>query len=280
MKGIKSILVVVAAALTGILLAQCSPSPKDTVASKGPKCLILYYSQTGTTQAVAQTIGDLIGEEPVSFDVKEPYNGTYEETINRCLSEMEDDAVPGLKPLSVNVDDYDVIFLGFPVWFGTYARPVMALLEETDFEGKTIIPFCTFGSGGLESSVSELRNACPDANVTDGYGVRAVRMDKMPAEVKQFLIDNGYIDGEKQQLPEYSSQHPVGPDEREIFQQACGDYPMPIGEPVSVGMRENGHGTDYLFTVSTTNRDGEQVEALVYVTCEEAEEPVFTKVVR
>ncbi len=273
----KKLLTLAAAAL---LLAGCNQTAKETETTKGPRCLVLYYSQTGTTEVVAQTIADLIGEEAVKFDVKEPYNGTFQETIDRCQDEMAEDIVPTLKNLTVNIDDYDVIFLGYPIWFGTYARPVMALLQEVDFEGKTIVPFCTFGSGGLEASVADLRAACPEANVTDGFGIRAARMDKLGSEVKQFLINGGYVEGEKEEYVEYSPQEPVGDEEKSIYEQATGDYPMPLGTPVTYGKKETPEGTKYAFTVTTTNADGDSVEAFVLVTCAEGELPEFTKVIR
>ncbi len=273
----KKLMVLMAAALT---LVSCGKTKENTEESEGPKCLVLYYSQTGTTQKVAEEIANLMGADMASFDVKQPYDGTFEETVERCQEEMEQDILPDLRPLTVDVNDYDVVFLGYPIWFGTYARPVMSLLQEVDFEGITIVPFCTFGSGGLESSVSELRAACPEANILDGYGVRTARVEKSEAEVKQFLINAGYLEGEKEELPDYSEQQPIGEEEQAIFEAACGDYPMPIGTPVSVGKRETAQGTDYLFTVSVTNREGEQAEATVYVTQQEGEQAEFTKVVR
>ncbi|MCD8266310.1 MAG: hypothetical protein LUC33_04055 [Prevotellaceae bacterium] len=273
----KKLMTIAAAAL---LLAGCSHAAKETETEKGPRCLVLYYSQTGTTETVAQTIADLIGEEAVSFDVKEPYNGTFEETIARCQDEMADDIVPTLKSLPVNIEDYDVIFLGYPIWFGTYARPVAALLQEVDFEGKTIVPFCTFGSGGLEASVADLRAACPEAIVTDGFGIRAARIDKVGAEVKQFLINGGYVEGEKEEHVEYGEENPLGDKEKTIYEQATGDYPMPLGTPTGFRVKETAEGTKYVFIVSTTNRDGEPAEGYVLVTCAEGEQPEFTKVVR
>ncbi len=269
------------ATMTALALVGCGQAKENGQAeASAPKCLVLYYSQTGNTQRVAEEFATLLGAEAVSFDVDAPYDGTYQETIERCRQEMESDSLPGLAPLGVDVADYDVIFLGYPIWFGTYARPVMALLEQTDFEGKTIVPFCTFGSGGLESSVSQMRAACPEADIRDGYGVRTARMEKAAAEVRQFLINGGYIEGEKVDAAEYSPQQPVGEQEVAVFDAACGDYPMPIGTPVSVGSRATADGTDYLFTVSAKGRDGEDVEAQVYITCEEGAQPEFTKVVR
>ena len=85
------------------------------------------------------------------------------------------------------MDDYDVVFLGYPVWFGTFAPPVITWLNNVDLSGKTIVPFCTFGSGGLDSSTRDLAAKQPNANILPGYGVRAARLAAMPKEVDQFL---------------------------------------------------------------------------------------------
>ncbi len=269
----------VAVALTLVSCGQAQKTATEQAESE-PKMLVLYYSQTGVTAKVAQEIAQNLGIEAVSFDVTPPYDGSYEETIERCRKEMETDSLSNLVPLTVDVSDYDIIFLGYPIWFGTYARPVMSLLEETDFEGKTIIPFCTFGSGGLESSVSELRAACPEAEVYDGFGIRSARIDKAPAEVKMFLTNYDFLEGEKQQPAEFSEQHEVSEAEQAIFDSACGDTPMPLGVPASVRTRDRDGGKDYLFEVSTKTPQGDNLKAWLHVACEEGGEPELIKVVR
>ncbi len=267
-------------AAAAALCVACSPAKKTGENESETKYLVLYYSQTGTTAQVAQSIAGLLDTEAVSFNVEPPYDGTFEETIQRCLTEQQDDTYAALTAIDIDPNDYDVIFLGYPVWFGTYARPVESLLQAFDFHDKTIVPFCTFGSGGLASSVNDLREALPDATVTDGYGVRTARIDKAAAEVEQFLINNGYLEGEAEELPDYSEQQPVTDAETAIFQTACGEYPMPIGTPVTFGTRATAHGTDYLFNVSTKNREGEEGTATVYITCPEEGTPEFTLVER
>ncbi|MCD8293370.1 MAG: hypothetical protein LUC23_06370 [Prevotellaceae bacterium] len=267
-------------AAAAALCVACGPAKKGGEPEPEHKYLVLYYSQTGNTEEVAEDIAELVYAEAVSFDVETPYNGTFDETIERCLAEQQADTLSPLMPLDIDLDDYDVIFLGYPVWFGTYARPVASLLKELDFSGKTIVPFCTFGSGGLSSSVNDLRAALPEATVTDGFGIRAARIDKAAAEVERFLIVNDYMDGDVEELPDYSAQQPVTEAETAIFQTACGDYPMPIGTPVSFGTRVTPEGTDYLFTVSTKNPEGQDGTATVYITCPAGGTPEFTSVER
>ena len=123
-----------------ILLLAAATACSD----KASKVLVLYYSQTGATKTVAEEFGRQLGADVVAFDVTAPYDGDFNATIVRCKDEMATGNPPVLAPLKVDFNKYDVIFLGYPIWFGTYAPPVSALLNEKDFTGKTIVPFCTF----------------------------------------------------------------------------------------------------------------------------------------
>lgn len=66
------------------------------------------------------------------------------------------------------MDQYDTIYLGYPIWYGTAPMPVFTFLESYDFSGKTLIPFCTSGSTGIGASVSDIREVCPNAEVLSG----------------------------------------------------------------------------------------------------------------
>ncbi len=244
--------------------------------------LVIYYSQTGATEKVALEIARHINADVLSFDVTQPYDGTYEETIARCLQEKGANVLPELKDFDVDLAQYDTIFLGYPIWFGTYAPPVAALLKDVDFAGKTIVPFCTFGSGGLEASVRDLKRALPDSEICEGYGVRNARVSKAAAEVERFLIESGYVAGEVEPLPEYSAPQPVSQDETDIFNAACSGYKYPLGTPVAVARRVTSEGTDYRYTVNGTAPDGSVSESTIYVTVTNTPDakPEFTKVVR
>ncbi len=246
------------------------------------KSLVIYYSQTGATEQVALEIAELLGADALSIDVTQPYDGTYDETIARCLEERGAGVVPELKDMELDLAQYDKIFLGYPIWFGTYAPPVAALVKEVDFAGKKIVPFCTFGSGGLGASVKDLAAALPESEICAGYGVRNARVAKAPAEVKRFLVENGYVDGEVEALPDYSEQQPVTPEETDIFNQACGDYQFPLGTPVTVGKRVTATSVDYLYVANSAGPDGTVTESTIYVTVENVPDakPEFTEVVR
>lgn len=267
-----------------LALIGCTSQKKSETGNgtKAPKCLVMYYSQTGATQKVAQEFALLLNADTLRIEVEQPYDGTYQETIERCQKEMANNEVPALKALTTDFTQYDVILLGYPIWFGTYALPITSLVKNVDFAGKKIIPFCTFGSGGLGASMKDLKQALPKAEILPGYGVRNARISKAPSEVKRFLVENGYLKGEVEQLPAYSAQQPVTPEETAIFDAACGDYQYPLGTPVTVGKRTTSQGTDYCFTAQSKDAKGNDVEATIYVTVSNDPniKPEFTEVIR
>ncbi len=260
-----------------VALTACQ-SKKEGTPDESRHNLILYYSQTGTTEKVATELAQFIDADMDTIAVNEPYNGDYQATIERCQKERADGTLPTAKALNVDLAQYDTIYLGYPIWFGTYAPPVAAFVKDNNLEGKVVIPFCTFGSGGLNSSVQSLREALPQAQVLDGYGVRAARLDKCHDELQRFLIEVGAIEGEVEPLPVYGEMAAVSAEDEAVFDAACGSYPMPLGKPVSVAKRETPQSYDYKFEAQGQN----DTKATIYVTKAKADDsqPEFTRVDR
>ncbi len=278
----KKLLPIILAALS---LTACSKQKKADTQSADQtdkKTLVLYYSQTGATKTVAEELQRQLNADIEQIDVDEPYEGDFAQTIERCQKEKAAGEMPNINPLQANITDYDTIFIGYPVWFGTYATPIAALVKKYKFEGKKIVPFCTFGSGGLQTSTRDLAQALPQAEVLQGYGVRTARISAAPSELTRFLIEHGYIEGEVEALPDYLEQQPCTPEEVEIFNQACSDYQYPLGTPVTVGARTTPTSTDYLYTAVTTDADGNEQTTQIYVTVsnKQGSKPEFTQVVR
>ena len=191
MKHIKLMTIVAATAMLAVSCGQKKEAPKD----ESPKYLVLYYSQTSNTKAVAEQIANLLNADIEEIVATQPYDGDFQATIERCIQERELGVKPEIQPLTADISQYDVIFIGYPVWFGTYAPPVAAWLNQADLSGKKVVPFCTFGSGGLESSAKDLAAKQPNAEVLPGYGVRAARLEAMPKEPMQiFRIGQGKPD--------------------------------------------------------------------------------------
>ena len=245
------------------------------------KTLVLYYSETGSTKTVAEELQKQLGADIESIEAVEPYSGDFQKTMQRGQREMQSGQTPALKPLKKKIDNYDVIFLGYPIWFGTYAMPIATLVKENDFAGKTIVPFCTFGSGGLNTSSDALKKALPKAKILTGYGVRTARVAAAAKELDRFLKANGYKEGSVEKLPDYSAQQPVTEEEKAIFNAACSSYQFPLGTPQTVGKRVTSDGTDYKYTVKSSGM-GQESTSIIFVTVGKGEgaKPEFTEVVR
>ena len=246
------------------------------------KVLVLYYSETGTTKTVAQELQKQLGADIEGIEAVEPYSGNFQETIQRGQREMQSGNWPALKALKSKLSKYDIIFLGYPIWFGTYANPIVTLVKGNDFAGKTVVPFCTFGSGGLNTSTDALKKALPKANIKPGYGVRTARVASAAKELNRFLIENGYKKGTISKLPDYSAQQPVTEADKAIFDAACSSYQFPLGTPLTVGKRTTDEGTDYKYTVKSRGFDGSEATSIIYVTVSntDSNKPEFTEVVR
>jgi hypothetical protein len=150
------------------------------------------------------------------------------------------------------------------------------LVKEYDFEGKKIVTFCTFGSGGVEPAAKDLTAALPKATIAENhYGIRNARIKSAAKEVRRFLIENGYAEGELEALPGYSEMRPVTEEEKQIFDAACGNYQFPLGTPVLAGKRGTSEGVDYIYEV-----DSNGATTTIYVTVPEGSAPEFTRVVR
>ncbi|MBR5661900.1 MAG: NAD(P)H-dependent oxidoreductase [Bacteroidales bacterium] len=276
MKTVKWIL-----AVTAVMFAAVSCGNK----TKAPKVLVLYYSQTSNTKTLAEEIATRLGADIEEIVPVQPYDGTYMETIERSGKERESGILPELQPISSDISAYDVVFLGYPIWFGTYARPIATLLDQIDLSGKKVVPFCTFGSGGLSSSVKDLKEKQPGAEILPGYGVRAARMAAVPKEIDNFLKQNGFVEGEYIKLDEFPEQHPVSEEEAAIFSEAISEYPMMSNtSATAAASRSIPGGTEYLFTAVSAPREGAPqmgpMEMKVYVTVEDGGKPEFTQVVR
>ena len=246
------------------------------------KKLVLYYSETGSTKAVAEELQKQLQADIEVIEPVKPYSGNFQETMQRGQREMQSGKTPQLKALKAKLSDYDVIFLGYPIWFGTYAMPIATLVKENDFAGKTLVPFCTFGSGGLNASSDALKKALPKAKIQQGYGVRTARVAAATKELDRFLKENGYKKGTVAPLPAYSAQQPVTEQDKAIFDAACSSYQFPLGTPQTVGKRTTDDSTDYMFTVKSRGFDGTESTSTIYVTVgkEQGAKPEFTQVVR
>ena len=277
MKNVKTMLVLATAMMAA---TACGPKKEATATDNEEAKLVLYYSQTSNTKTVAREIATRLGADIEEIIPLKPYEGDLQATVERCRQEREEGITPEIQPLTSDLSQYDVIFLGYPVWFGTYAPPVAALLDQVDLSGKKVVPFCTFGSGGLVSSMKDLAGKEPGAEILPGYGVRAARLKAVPYEVDQWLKRLGFLEGEYTKLDEFPEQHPVSDEEAAVFDAAVDGYPMLHAKAETVASRAIPDGVEYLFVAEDTGETASQTRIQVYVTVKTGEAPVFTLVVR
>ena len=114
-------LVIATAAVTAISCGTKNENKEEATEKEAPKVLVLYYSQTSNTKAVATEIATKLNADIEEIVAVNPYDGDFQATIDRCIVEREQGTVTEIKPLEADIANYDVIFIGYPVWFGTYA---------------------------------------------------------------------------------------------------------------------------------------------------------------
>lgn len=135
--------------------------------------LIVYFSRTGTTETVAKQIQQETAGDIFKIEIVNPYPEEYRATTNQAKRELDQGYLPPLKGKVENLDKYDTVFLGYPIWWGTMPMPVFTFLNENNLSGKKVIPFATHQGSRLGRSVSDLIKTVPDANVErDGIAVR------------------------------------------------------------------------------------------------------------
>ena len=139
----------------------------------------------GNTEIVAEFIQKAIGGDLFEVETVKPYAEDYYACIDEAQKELRANARPEIKSYPENLQSYDVIFVGFPNWWGTMPMAMFTLLEKYDLTGKKIIPFCTNEGSGMGSSERDLKKLCKGANVVKGlpvHGAEAAQSEKTVAE--------------------------------------------------------------------------------------------------
>lgn len=147
----------------------------------------------GNTAKMAEWIQQYVGGDLFSIVVTEPYPDNYDECLDRAAEEKADNARPELSSHVDNMEDYDVIFLGFPNWWYTAPMTVFSFIEEYDFSGKTIVPFCAHGTGGIAASVRDITAALPDSvEVLESLGVYRADINQAQSSIHAWLAELGF----------------------------------------------------------------------------------------
>ena len=145
------------------------------------KMLVTYFSATGTTRRLAETMAAALGADIAEIVPAEIYTNAdlnWRDSGSRSTLEMRDEASRPLLDSAIDVAPYDTVFVGFPIWWGIAPRIVETFLESTSFSGKTIVAFATSGGSGMGRTVDVLKKSAPDARFLNRRLMRASESEK------------------------------------------------------------------------------------------------------
>lgn len=157
------------------------------------KILIVYYSRSGNTRALAEHIRAATGGDLLELQPAQPYPAEYKATTEQAKRELESNYLPPLADAVPSVAAYDMVLVGSPNWWSTVAGPVRTFLSQTDLSGKPVAVFITHEGSGLGRSVVDVKKLCPKAIVLEGLAVRGGRVGSAAGLVQEWLRTIGAI---------------------------------------------------------------------------------------
>ena len=165
----KKIVLAMAALLT-VSLSACSQSNKKK--SKQMKVLVTYFSASGVTKGAAEQLAEVAGADLHEIKPAQPYTDAdldWRDKQSRSTVEMKDkNSRPAITDKLANMQDYDVVYVGFPIWWYTAPTIINTFMEAYDFKGKTVIPFATSGGSSIKKACEDLKTAYPDITWKEG----------------------------------------------------------------------------------------------------------------
>lgn len=153
----------------------------------------MRYIEIGNTEVVAGIMKDLTGADTFKIEMKKPYSAVYMTCIDEAKADLKADRRPELVSFPDSIDQYDTIVLGYPNYWGTIPMAVATFLEEFDFTGKTILPFCTNEGSGMGSSERDIKKYAKGADVKTGLSISGSRAAESKPSVEKWLKANNII---------------------------------------------------------------------------------------
>lgn len=157
------------------------------------KPLVVYFSRSGNTESVAMRIRDAVDADIFEIETVQDYPEDYNELLDFARREQRAGARPALASHISDMGEYDLIFLGYPNWWGDMPMPLYSFLDEYDLSGKTIMPFVTSGGSGFSRTLRAIENAEPGARVLDGLSIRDRRVHDASTDeaISSWLAESG-----------------------------------------------------------------------------------------
>lgn len=188
----KKILVGLLTVLTIFLIVGCESNKdikKTSQEDKDNKSVVVYFSATNNTKNIAEQIKELSKSDIIEIIPKEKYTSEDLNYNGDCRANREQNDSSSRPEIEnkIDISRYDTIYLGYPIWWGTYPKIILTLLDTYDFNGKTIIPFCTSGSTDIKKSVENLRKYNDNLNIKDG---KRFSINASEEEIRKFIDEN------------------------------------------------------------------------------------------
>lgn len=169
--------------------AEAAPAQPDSAADGGT--LVAYFSWSGNTAQVAQTIAAQTGGDLFEIAPETPYTEDYDALLDIAQQEQAENARPALAAQVENWDSYDTVFVGYPNWWSDAPMAVYTFLESYDFAGKTLVPFNTSASGGFGRSLDGIEQSAAGAAVVEGLALTEGELGETEARVTDWLAALG-----------------------------------------------------------------------------------------
>lgn len=147
----------------------------------------------GNTRVAAEMTAEMTGADLHRIETIQSYPFDYMETIEIAQKEQKQNARPKLQETNLDMASYDTIILGYPNWWGTMPMAVFTFLEQYDFSGKTILPFCTHEGSGMGHSESDIKKLCSDAKLGQGLAITGNRVNKAQKDIENWLKRAGIL---------------------------------------------------------------------------------------
>lgn len=170
----KMMLMTVMASLLGFFCGCSNSSPATLNRKPEGRILIVCYSESANqnTMTAATWIQEQVGGDLCSVKMVAPYSESYRDVLKEAKNHLDNGIKPEILPLDKNVGDYDIVFVGSPVWYGTFAPPLGTFFSTNDLSGKTVIPFCTHGGDGAGHLFEDVAKAAPESKILPGLALK------------------------------------------------------------------------------------------------------------
>lgn len=171
--------------------AAAEKEPEEAAAETTSKSLVVYFSWSGNTENVAKSIQTQTNSDLFEIVPKTPYSDDYNTVVDLAQEEQKNNARPEIADVIENIEQYDVIYVGFPNWWGDMPMILYTFFDTYDLSGKTIAPFCTSGGSGLSNTVNKMKELEPNATVTNGLHIGSAASSNPDDAVSQWLNEIG-----------------------------------------------------------------------------------------